>query len=164
MPPRAITSLYIVHVPLIWNSEAEEARDPTLHYRLSRVSSVMLLGRDMGLPRLLAPNLLTGGKGADLVIRGNVVLNISKHWRIALSSCSRQQPSSGSALCVLDRLEPEGAVRLERETESTDARPIDFRLAAGARSGWQQRSRRASPFPFHTLWLQGRPTPTTLSC
>jgi hypothetical protein len=29
----------------------------------------------MGLPRLLAPNLLTGGKGADLVIRDNVVLN-----------------------------------------------------------------------------------------
>jgi hypothetical protein len=25
--------------------------------------------------RLLAPLLLTGGKGADLVIRGNVVLN-----------------------------------------------------------------------------------------
>jgi hypothetical protein len=38
---RAITSLYIVHVPLIWNSEAEEARDPeardpTLH-TVSRV-------------------------------------------------------------------------------------------------------------------------------
>jgi hypothetical protein len=29
----------------------------------------------MGLPRLLAPNLLTGGKGADLVIRDNVLLN-----------------------------------------------------------------------------------------
>jgi hypothetical protein len=31
--------------------------------------------RETGLPRLLTPLLLTGGKGADLVIRGNVVLN-----------------------------------------------------------------------------------------
>jgi hypothetical protein len=38
-------------------------------------------GRDTGLPWLLVPNLLTGGKGADLVIRGNVVLN-------TLSACS----------------------------------------------------------------------------
>jgi hypothetical protein len=35
----------------------------------------MLLGRDMSLPWLIAPNLLTEVKGADLVIRGNVVLN-----------------------------------------------------------------------------------------
>jgi hypothetical protein len=34
------------------------------------------MGRDTGHSHLLAPNLLTGGKGADLVIRGNVVLNI----------------------------------------------------------------------------------------
>jgi hypothetical protein len=31
--------------------------------------------RETGLPQLLAPLLLTGGKGADLVIRGDVVLN-----------------------------------------------------------------------------------------
>jgi hypothetical protein len=37
--------------------------------------SVMLMGRETGLLQLLAPNLLTGGKEADLVIRGNVVLN-----------------------------------------------------------------------------------------
>jgi hypothetical protein len=37
--------------------------------------TVVLLGRDTGLPHLLTPNMLTGGKGADLVIRGNVVLN-----------------------------------------------------------------------------------------
>jgi hypothetical protein len=37
--------------------------------------TVVLLGRDTGLLQLLAPLLLTGGKGADLVIRGNVVLN-----------------------------------------------------------------------------------------
>jgi hypothetical protein len=38
--------------------------------------SVVLLGREMGSLQLLAPLLLTGGKGADLVIRGNVVLNM----------------------------------------------------------------------------------------
>jgi hypothetical protein len=38
-------------------------------------SSVVLMGRETGLPQLLAPLLLTGGKGADPVIRGNVVLN-----------------------------------------------------------------------------------------
>jgi hypothetical protein len=37
--------------------------------------SVVLLGRETGSLQLLAPLLLTGGKGADLVIRGNVVLN-----------------------------------------------------------------------------------------
>jgi hypothetical protein len=35
------------------------------------------MGRETGSLHLLAPLLLTGGKGADLVIRGNVVLNIS---------------------------------------------------------------------------------------
>jgi hypothetical protein len=60
--------------PLIWNREEKEAKGPTLH-RVSCVSSVVLLGRDTGLPRLLAPDLLTGVKGVDLVIRGNVVLN-----------------------------------------------------------------------------------------
>jgi hypothetical protein len=40
----------------------------------------MLIGREMGLLQLLASNLLTGEKGADLVIRGNVVLNtLSTH-------------------------------------------------------------------------------------
>jgi hypothetical protein len=39
------------------------------------VSSVVLMGRETGLLQLLAPLLLTGGKRADLLIRGNVVLN-----------------------------------------------------------------------------------------
>jgi hypothetical protein len=72
---RAIASLYIELVPLIWNREEKEARGPTLH-RVYCVSSVVLMGRETCLPQLLAPLLLTGGKGADLVIRGNVVLNI----------------------------------------------------------------------------------------
>jgi hypothetical protein len=33
------------------------------------------MGRETGTLQLLVPNLLTGGKGADLMIRGNVVLN-----------------------------------------------------------------------------------------
>jgi hypothetical protein len=37
--------------------------------------SIVLLGRETGSLQLLAPLLLTGGKGADLVIRGDVVLN-----------------------------------------------------------------------------------------
>jgi hypothetical protein len=74
MPLMAIMFLYIEHVPLIWNREEKEAKGPTLH-PVSCVSSVVLLRRDTGLPRLLVPNLLTGGKGANLVIRGNVVLN-----------------------------------------------------------------------------------------
>jgi hypothetical protein len=35
----------------------------------------VLMGRETGTLQLLAPLLLTGGKGADLVIRGDVVLN-----------------------------------------------------------------------------------------
>jgi hypothetical protein len=33
------------------------------------------MGRETGHLHLLAPLLLTGGKGADLVVRGDVVLN-----------------------------------------------------------------------------------------
>jgi hypothetical protein len=36
----------------------------------------VLMGRETSSLHLLAPLLLTGGKGADLVIRGNVVFNI----------------------------------------------------------------------------------------
>jgi hypothetical protein len=43
--------------------------------------SVVLLGRETSSLQLLAPLLLTGGKGADLVIRGDVILN-------TLSACS----------------------------------------------------------------------------
>jgi hypothetical protein len=32
MPLRAITSLYIEHVPLIWNRDQKEARGPTLYH------------------------------------------------------------------------------------------------------------------------------------
>jgi hypothetical protein len=42
---------------------------------VSCVYSVVLMGRETGTLQLLAPLLLTEGKGADLVIRGNIVLN-----------------------------------------------------------------------------------------
>jgi hypothetical protein len=51
---------------------------------VSCVSSVVLMERETGLLQLLAPLLLTGGKGADLVIRGNVVLNNNNQIRFDL--------------------------------------------------------------------------------
>jgi hypothetical protein len=43
------------------------------------------MGRETGSLHLLAPLLLMGGKGADLVIRGNVVLNRNHHPSLSLS-------------------------------------------------------------------------------
>jgi hypothetical protein len=60
---RAIVSLYIELYPLTWNREDKEANGPTLHH-VSCVLSIVLLGRETGLPHLLAPKLLTGGKGS----------------------------------------------------------------------------------------------------
>jgi hypothetical protein len=59
-----------------YDREEKEARGPTL-YPVSRVFPLSCLweGRRVLDLQLLASLLLTGGKGADLVIRGNVVLN-----------------------------------------------------------------------------------------
>jgi hypothetical protein len=54
---------------------SERGQRPNPISCVSCVSSVVLMGRETGSLQLLAPLLLTGGKGADLVIRGNVVLN-----------------------------------------------------------------------------------------
>jgi hypothetical protein len=45
-------------------------------------SSIMLLGRETSLQHLLMSKLLMGGKGADLVIRGNLVIQqlSAKSW------------------------------------------------------------------------------------
>ena len=75
MPLRAITSLYIELVPPHMEQRSERGQRPNPISSVSCVSSVMLMGRETGSLHLLAPLLLTGGKGADLVIRGNVVLN-----------------------------------------------------------------------------------------
>jgi hypothetical protein len=53
--------------------------------------SVVFMGRETGPLHLLAPNLLTGGKGADLVIRGNVVLN-NPDRRLRLQAPCRLRP------------------------------------------------------------------------
>jgi hypothetical protein len=51
------------------------------------------MGRETGSLQLLAPLLLTGGKGADLVIRGNVVLN--SVCGVAVRRAAETQMSAG---------------------------------------------------------------------
>jgi hypothetical protein len=53
------------------------------------------MGRETGYLHLLAPLLLTGGKGADLVIRGNVVLNKGK--KSSDTRADHWGPASGAA-------------------------------------------------------------------
>jgi hypothetical protein len=45
------------------------------------------MGRETGTLQLLAPLLLMGGKGADLVIRGNIVLNKYNNYGTMYSYC-----------------------------------------------------------------------------
>jgi hypothetical protein len=54
---------------------SERGQRPNPISSVSYVFSVVLMGRETGSLHLLAPLLLMEGKGADLVIRGNVVLN-----------------------------------------------------------------------------------------
>jgi hypothetical protein len=84
----------------MWNREEKEARCPTLHH-VSCVLSVVLMGRETSTLQLLTPLLLTGGKGTDLVIRGDVVLNtlsarststLLRDWICINSSSIRQVP------------------------------------------------------------------------
>jgi hypothetical protein len=67
LPLRGLKSLYKdLYTPSYYREE-KEVIGPTLRH-VPRV----LLGRDTGHLQLFAPLLLTGGKRADLVIRGNV--------------------------------------------------------------------------------------------
>jgi hypothetical protein len=74
--------------------------------------SVVLLGRETSSLQLLAPLLLTGGKGADLVIRGNVVLNTLSarststllRDQICINSPSSRQVLRPSRTVLRDRL------------------------------------------------------------
>jgi hypothetical protein len=90
--PEGVSHLYIrnLYTPSYYREE-KEARCPTLHH-VSRVLFVVLMGRDTDHQHLLAPNLLTGGKGVDLVIRDNVVLNAcegtAKGWVVSASHAS----------------------------------------------------------------------------
>jgi hypothetical protein len=75
-------------------------------------SFVVLLGRETGPLQLLVPLLLTGGKGADLVIRGDVVLNtlsarstsILPRDQIYINSSSSRQVLRPSRTVLRDRL------------------------------------------------------------
>jgi hypothetical protein len=65
---------------------------------VSCVLYVMLMGRETGLLQFLAPLLLTGGKGVDLVIRGDVVLNSGDfHWPHCSSPCCRRLAAARSS-------------------------------------------------------------------
>jgi hypothetical protein len=99
LPLRGLTSLYKepVHPFIIQRSERGQRPNPISS--VSCVSSIVLMGRETGSLHLLAPLLLTGGKGADLVIRGNVVLNMLSarststllRDQICVNSSSRRQ-------------------------------------------------------------------------
>jgi hypothetical protein len=79
---------------------------------VSCVSSVVLMGRETDPLQLLAPLLLTGGKRADLVIRGNVVLNTLSarststllRDQICINSSSSRQVLRPSRTVLHDRL------------------------------------------------------------
>jgi hypothetical protein len=80
---------------------------------VSRVfSSIVLVGRETGCLHLLASLLLTGGKGADLVIRDNVVLNTLSarstsmllRDQICINSSSSRQVSRPSRTVLRDSL------------------------------------------------------------
>jgi hypothetical protein len=73
---KGLTFLYKKHVHPFILQRRERDQRPTLH-RVYCVFSVVLMGRETSTLQLLAPLLLTGGKGADLVIRGDVVLNMN---------------------------------------------------------------------------------------
>jgi hypothetical protein len=76
LPLRGLTSLYKEPVHPLIRQRSERGQRPNPISCVSCVSFVMLMGRETGSLELLTPLLLTGGKGANLVIRGNVVLNI----------------------------------------------------------------------------------------
>jgi hypothetical protein len=72
---RGLTSLYKEPVHSFIIQRRERGQRPNPISCVSCVSFVVLMGRETSSLQLLAPLLLTGGKGADLVIRGAVVLN-----------------------------------------------------------------------------------------
>jgi hypothetical protein len=74
-----LTPLYKEPVHPLIMQRRERGQRPNPISSVSCVSSVVLMGRETSSLHLLAPLLLTGGKGADLVIRGNVFLNKYNH-------------------------------------------------------------------------------------
>jgi hypothetical protein len=96
LPMRGLTSLYKEPINPLIIQRSERGQRPNPISSVSCISSVVLMGRETGSLQLLAPLLLTGGNGADLVIRCNVVLNtlstrsISTLLRIRSTSTLRQ--------------------------------------------------------------------------
>jgi hypothetical protein len=90
---------------------SERGQRPNPISYVSCVSSVVILGRETDPLQLIAPLLLTGGKGADLVIRGNVVLNMLSarststllRDRICINSPSRRQVPRPCRTILRDR-------------------------------------------------------------
>jgi hypothetical protein len=60
---RAIASLYIELVPLIWNREQKEARGPTLHY-VSRVFHCRTSGKGYGSSTTSCASTANGREGS----------------------------------------------------------------------------------------------------
>jgi hypothetical protein len=77
----------------------ERGQRPNPISSVSCVFSVVLMGRETGSLHLLAPLLLTGGKGADLVIRGNVVLNKRLHLCRVPAGLALDKEDSSGPLC-----------------------------------------------------------------
>jgi hypothetical protein len=105
-------SLYkeLVHPLIIQRRERGQRTNPI--FCVSCVSSVVLMGRKTDPLQLLAPLLLTGGKRADLVIRGDVVLNTLSarststflRNQICIDSPSSRQVPRPSRTVLRDRL------------------------------------------------------------
>jgi hypothetical protein len=89
LPLRGLTSLYKEHVHHVIIQRSERGQRSNPISSVSCVFSVVLImGRETDSLHLLAPLLLTEGKGADPVIRGNVVLNNSTTFGVFLVTCS----------------------------------------------------------------------------
>jgi hypothetical protein len=78
LPLRGLASLYKEHVHPLIIQRRERGQRPNPISCVSCVSSIVLMGRETGTLQLLVSLLLTGGKGVDLVIRSNVVVNSKK--------------------------------------------------------------------------------------
>jgi hypothetical protein len=80
---RGLTSLYKEHVRPFIKQRSERGQRPNHISCVSCVFSAVLMGRETDPLQLLASVLLTGGKGADLVIRGNVFFNNNNSPQVA---------------------------------------------------------------------------------
>jgi hypothetical protein len=90
LPLRGLTSLYKEPVHPFILQRSERGQRPNPISSVSCVFSVVLMGKETSSLHLLAPLLLTGG--ADLVIRGNVVLNTHNYTSRACHAPASERP------------------------------------------------------------------------